>query len=269
MFRFTPVVKNLLIANVVIFILGYLLYSQTGLDVNRFLALHYFESPLFQPWQFVTYMFLHAGINHIFGNMIGLIVFGTWLEDIWGPKRFFQYYIITGIGAGILFMGVDYIEKSSIKSDIEEWQADPNPTDFELLVVDHFQIYYQRDPVYAEIEERYYENPDNPQIERQAAAYLNNLYNRSLNVPMLGASGAIFGILLAAGLLFPYRRIMLLIPPIPMRARILVILYGAYTVYAAFQRSPDDSVAHIAHLGGMVVGYVLLKIWNEDQNRYQ
>lgn len=265
MFRLTPIVKNLLIINVAVFFLSYLLYSQTGLHINTYLALYYFGSDNFEPWQFVTYMFLHSDFRHLFGNMIGLIVFGVWLEEVWDPKRFLLYYMITGVGAGILFMGVQYFEKSAMQDDVQAWLADPDPHDFDVLVSEHFSMFYNNTSGFIE---EYIENPDNPRYEREARMFVQDALNRVMNIPMVGASGAIFGILLAAGLLFPQRRIMLLIPPIPMRARILVILYGAYTVYAAFQRAPADNVAHFAHLGGMVVGFVLLKIWNEDDKRY-
>ena len=265
MFRLTPVVKILLIINVVVFFLSYLLQGQTGIDINDYLALYYFESDNFRAWQFVTYMFLHANFNHILGNMIGLIVFGTWLEDVWGPQRFLQYYIITGIGAGVLFMGVDYFEKSAMKQDVETYMMAPAPHDFDVLVSEHFERAYYNLSTFIET---YKNNPDDNQLERQSKAYSQDLYVAFLNIPMLGASGAVFGILLAAGLLFPRRRIMLLIPPIPMRARILVILYGLYEIYSIMQRAPDDNVAHFAHLGGMLVGFILLKIWNEDRNRY-
>lgn len=266
MFKLTPIVKNLLIINVAIFLLGELVRSQTGVNfINQYLALYYFSSDNFEPWQFVTYMFLHFDFRHIFGNMIGLIVFGAWLEEVWDPKRFLMYYMITGVGAGILFMGVQYFEKSAMQDDVEAWLADPDPHDFDVLVSEHFLPYYNNNSGFIE---QYIENPDNQRYEREARIFVQDALTRSINIPMVGASGAIFGILLAAGLLFPQRRIMLLIPPIPMRARILVILYGAYTVYAAFQRAPTDNVAHFAHLGGMVVGFILLKIWDEDSKRY-
>lgn len=274
MFRLSPVVKYLLIINVVIFFLSYLLLTQTGFNVIDYFGLYYFASDNFEPWQFVTYMFLHSFIGpggqiyfgHIFGNMIGLIIFGTWLEEVWGPQRFFQYYIITGIGAGILFMGVDYFEKSSMEEGVETFLMDPGPEEFEILLTEHFEGFYSSN--LANFLEEYYNSPDAPRYDEQAVSFVQEMYSLMLNIPMVGASGAIFGILLAAGLLFPQRRIMLLIPPIPLRARILVVLYGAYEIYAIMQRAPDDNVAHFAHLGGMLVGFVLLKIWDEDRNRY-
>lgn len=273
MFRLTPVVKNLLIINVAIFFLSYLLLSQTGYNIIDTFGLYYFASDNFQPWQFVTYMFLHSFVGpggqiyfgHIFGNMIGLLIFGPWLEEAWGSPRFLQYYLITGLGAGMLFMGVDYFEKSSMEDAVETFLVEPGPDEFEILISEHFEGYYDN---LAGFIEQYTENPESPRLEEQAEVYASELYSLFLNIPMVGASGAIFGILFAAGLLFPQRRIMLLIPPIPLRARILVVLYGAYEIYAIMQRAPDDNVAHFAHLGGMLVGFVLLRIWDEDRNRY-
>ena len=196
--------------------------------------------------------------------MIGLVVFGTWLEQAWGSKRFFQYYLITGIGAGVLYMGIQYFEKSSVLGEAETFLEQPSPEEFDLLVSQHFSGYYSS---LSEFIDAYYENPENPQYESQAVAFVNDLYGSVQNTSMVGASGAIFGILIAAGLLFPSRSIMMLFIPIPINARLLIFVYGGYTVYAAFQRSPDG-VAHFAHLSGMLVGFILLKIWGEDQNRY-
>lgn len=268
MFRLTPVVKNLLLINIVVFVIPLLLdvYDEV---VNLF-ALYYIKSDNFRPWQFVTYMFLHADFSHIFGNMIGLLIFGTWLEEVWGSKRFLQYYFITGVGAAVLFMAVEYVEMRSVQEDVESFMLNPDPNGFELLLSEHFEFLYYRN--YESIQpliRAYGEAPDSGDLERTAKLHVTQLYEAVLNIPMLGASGAVFGVLLAAGLLFPHRRIMLLIPPIPMRARILIFLYGAYEIYALVQRAPNDNVAHMAHLGGMLVGYVMLVMWGEARNRYQ
>ena len=264
MFRLTPVVKNLLLINVAVF-LGAMLLDLRN-EVIQIFALFYIGSDNFKAWQFVTYMFLHADFSHIFGNMIGLLIFGTWLEEIWGSKRFLQYYLITGIGAAVLFMGVEYLEMRSMQEDVQAFLAEPNPDDFDLVVGEHFGRLYGRLTPFI----RDYANaPNNAAYEQQAVEYVKELQNSLVNIPMLGASGAVFGILMAAGLLFPHRRIMLLIPPIPLRARIFVLLYGAYEVYALMQRAPNDNVAHMAHIGGMVVGLVVLIMWGEARNRYQ
>lgn len=264
MFNITPVVKNLLIINIAVFAGALLLDVYPELIQN--FALYYIGSDNFRAWQFVTYMFLHADFRHIFGNMIGLLIFGPWLEQVWGSSRFLQYYMITGIGAAVLFMGVEFIEIRDMKQDVEAFLLDPSPEKYEFLVLDHFEGYYQQ--VGSRIR-AYAEDPGNAALEKQAVVDVKDLYGFVVNIPMLGASGAVFGVLLAAGLLFPQRRIILLIPPIPVRARILVIFYGGYEVYALFQRMPGDNVAHMAHLGGMLIGFILLVIWGESQNRYQ
>ena len=264
MFQLTPVVKNLLLINVGIFA-GALLLNAHGQVIQLF-ALYYIGSDNFKAWQFVTYMFLHADLGHIFGNMIGLLVFGTWLEQIWGSSRFLQYYLITGIGAAVLFMGVEHLEMRGVREDVNAFLLEPSPDKFELLLAEHFERDFARNNAFIRA---WGKAPANEELEREATLFVKERFNQTLNIPMLGASGAVFGILLAAGLLFPHRRIMLLIPPIPIRARLFVLLYGAYEVYALLQRAPNDNVAHMAHLGGMFVGLILLSMWGEVRNRYQ
>ncbi|WP_224999484.1 rhomboid family intramembrane serine protease [Cesiribacter sp. SM1] len=268
MFNLTPVVKNLLLINVAVFGASYLL----GLygEVIQLFALYSINSDNFRAWQFVTYMFLHADLWHLFGNMIGLIIFGTWLEEVWGSQRFLQYYLITGLGAAVLFMGVELVEMRGMRQDVEAFMLEPDPNSFELVVTEHFESLYARN--YSNINpliRAYGDAPDDGELERAAKIKVEQLYMATVNIPMLGASGAVFGVLLAAGLLFPYRRIMLLFPPIPMRARVLIFFYGAYEIYALFQRTPNDQIAHMAHVGGMLVGFILLSMWGEARNRYQ
>lgn len=265
MFRLTPVVKNLLLINVAIFILPYLI---RGLDslILQYGALFYIEGDYFKPWQFFTYMFLHADGSHIFGNMLGLAIFGPWLEEIFGSRRFLAYYLITGVGAGILFMGTEYFEINQMKEEVNVFLLQPEPAAFQDLMVEHFYRYY---PQVQGLIEQYSNNPGNQSFEQEAVNVVHTLYERAISVPMLGASGAVFGLILAVGLLFPYRRIMLLFPPIPLRVRTLAIFYGAYEIYSLYQQNPADNVAHFAHIGGMLVGYLVLLSWGEAQNRYQ
>lgn len=264
MFNLTPVVKNLLIINIAVFA-GSMLLDVYNEVVYNF-ALFYLASDNFRAWQFVTYMFLHGDLWHLIGNMFGLLIFGTWLEEVWGSKRFLQYYLITGIGAAVLFMGVEYLEMRQVREDVNTFLLAPDPGTFELLLSEHYEQDFARNQAFIRA---YGKEPENEGLVKEATTFVKERYVQGLNVPMLGASGAIFGVLLAAGLLFPHRRIMLLFPPIPLRARIFVMLYGAYEVYSLLQRAPNDNVAHMAHLGGMIVGLVLLMMWGEARNRYQ
>lgn len=265
MFRLTPVVKNLLIINVAVYLLVNVFSSGLGFDIGRRLALYSFESDMYAPWQYVTYMFMHGGFSHILFNMIGLMVFGPWLEELFGPKKFLIFYMVCGIGAGLLNSGINLIELGGMENEVERFVLDPDPQSFNALIVEHFP------PFYNELEQTilaYEASPGNQQLISETRSIAKQLYEMYTNIPMVGASGAIFGLLFAVGLLFPYRKVMLLIPPIPLRVRILVILYGAYEVYQIVERAPDDNVAHFAHLGGMLAGYIVLLAWGEAQNRY-
>lgn len=189
----TPLVRNLLILNVVIF------FVETGPIIQLF-ALHPIASPNFKPHQFISYMFLHADFNHLFSNMLGLFFFGPILEqNVLGSKRFLIFYLVTGIGAGVLYALINYLEMSQVQSVIND-------------------------------------------------------------VPMLGASGAIFGILAAFGLIFPNMEMMLLFIPIPIKAKYLVTVYALYEIYASIYMQ-HSGVAHFAHVAGMIFAYILLKWW--------
>lgn len=191
---FPPAVKHLLIINGIFFV------GLTTPGVDQFLfrygALWPIGSGLFQPWQLISYMFLHGGFGHIFFNLFALWMFGQSIENYWGTKRFTIFYFLTGIGAAILHMFIG-----------------------------------------------------------------------GGGAPTIGASGAVYGILLAFGMMFPNREIMLLFPPIPMKAKYFVAIFGVIELISGISRT-DSGVAHFAHLGGMLVGYILIKYWGIKGEEY-
>ncbi|PCJ80158.1 MAG: rhomboid family intramembrane serine protease [Bacteroidetes bacterium] len=202
----TTIVKNLIIINIIVFL------GQGAFPEMEFWFMgHYPLSPDFRPWQMVTHMFMHGGFTHLLFNMFALLVFGSALEKVWGPKRFLIYYMLCGIGAFFLYeftVGLD--------------------------------IYSQIGTFYP---------------------------GRDLGW-VLGASGSVFGLLLGFGMLFPNTQLMLLFPPIPIKAKYLVVGYGALELLLAFRHSSGDNVAHFAHLGGMLIGYILIKKWKSNRNMF-
>lgn len=232
-----PVVKNLLIVNG-LFFLATLLAFNYGISLADFLGLHHWSSELFRPHQLVTYMFMHGGIGHIFSNMFGLFMFGRVLEQVWGPKRFLIFYMVTGIGAGLIQLIVSEIRIQSLVSEI-------NPELYEVVINEGLSIRQSGrnfiDPIAAE---------------------LNNL----INISTVGASGSIFGILLGFGMLFPNVEIMLLFLPIPIKAKYFVAFYGIFELYQGFANNPNDNVAHFAHLGGMLFAFFLIRSWKNNSN---
>ena len=218
----TPVVKNILIINIIFFIATWALQKANLVDLQPILSAHYFNSPAFKPWQIITYMFMHEGIMHIFFNMFALFVFGPTLEYTLGPKRFFNYYFLTGIGALALQWIVQAYEVHNITGSFTIPNGDITP--------------YLMQP---------------------GVGVLNDIYRGII----LGASGAIFGLLVAFGMLFPNVELFIMFIPLPVKAKYAVIGYIVLELYSGIAQQSGDSVAHFAHLGGALVGFIVLKLW--------
>ena len=263
MFRLTPVVKNLLLINVVVYLLQVTL---TSVDLTGLLALHRLGSPDFRPYQFLTYMFAHGSFGHILFNMFGLIFLGPLLEQFWGPKKFITFYLITGIGAALIYTGIEVIQANSLKNDVEAYLEEPTADNFAIFVDEHSR--YFNSTVYEFVDD-FGANSSNPAYIQRSKAEVVSLYEAvTTRGSMLGASGAIYGILMAFGLLFPNTQLMLIFPPIPVRAQYLVLFLGAYAIWAGFSRNPGDSVAHFAHLGGMIFAFIMIKYWQTKRDSF-
>lgn len=263
MFRLTPVVKNLLIINVVVFLLQTLV---GGLNFTGILSLWKIGSDNFAPYQFFTYMFAHGGFGHILFNMLGLVFLGPLLEQFWGPKRFITFYLVTGIGAGLLYSGIEYVRMNSLESQVEEYVMNPTPDNLNVFVDKNSN--YFGPSIYDFISE-FSKQPDNSAYVNESKAIVKGLYDKAFNYgSMLGASGAIYGILMAFGMLFPNTELMLLFPPIPVKAKYLVLVLGGIALYSGLSRNPGDNVAHFAHLGGMIFAFIMIKYWQSQRNKF-
>ena len=220
-FSFLPVVvKNLLIINAIMFLADVVL-ARFGIDLSNILGLHFFMASDFHVHQLFTYMFMHGNFSHLFFNMFALWMFGNTLENIWGPKRFLLFYILCGIGAGLIQEGVQYI-------------------------------------VYAR-ELSQYQNVNMGGTIIPMGQYLNYLTT-------VGASGAIYGLLLAFGMMFPNSMIYLYFF-MPIKAKWFVIGYAVIELLNGLGAS-GDHVAHSAHLGGMLVGLIIILIWKKKGRLY-
>ncbi|RFZ81772.1 rhomboid family intramembrane serine protease [Mucilaginibacter terrenus] len=221
----TPVVKNLVIINIIFFIATYAL--RQFVDLEALFAAYYPTNPAFKPWQPITYMFMHAGFTHLFFNMFAVFMFGPLLEQVMGSKKFFNYYFITGIGAFALYMLVQALQIHAITGG---------------FTVPH-----------SELDSSYFQYGGG---QEQA----QKLYS-TFNGPMLGASGAVFGILVGFGLLFPELEMMIIFIPVPIKAKYYVLGYVVLELYSGVRQASGDNVAHFAHLGGALIGFILIKIW--------
>ncbi len=257
----TPMVRMLLLLNVGVFILQQAVPAISAIGALYTPGI----SAYFQPWQFITYLFLHGGIGHIFSNMFGLLIFGPMLERFWGPQRFLFFYFFTGVGAGLLHTGITYYELSQLRNDTYEYVQNPSAEGFTRYMNDHAKAYYNR--IY-EFTSRFDENPENPEYIQQSRSIVSEYYEGRQDVPTVGASGAIFGILMAFGLLFPNTELFLLLFPFPIKAKYFVAMYGIYELVGGIQQAPGDSVAHFAHLGGMFFAFILIKFWGSQRDKF-
>ena len=262
MFQLTPAAKNILIINGIIFILSDFVGLRSYI-IESF-GMRYFHSENFQPYQILTYMWVHGGFGHLFSNMFSVLIFAPILEKVWGSKKFLIYYLATGIGAGILYSGINYYENYSFEIQVKSYEQNPSPESFRKLVLNNSSEYYNQ--LYDFIDS-YEQNPSSSN-DNLSIAYANDLLKVKSDVPMVGASGAVFGILLAFAMLFPNMELMLLFLPIPVKAKYVVLVYGIYELWSEINRMPGDNVAHFAHLGGMLIGYLILKYWKRKYGTF-
>lgn len=255
-----PVVKNLLIINGLAFLAQLMFLNVFHIDLVEYLGMHYFGSSKFNPIQLVTYMFLHSTdqYTHIIFNMFALWMFGYLIENVWGAKRFLIYYMVTGIGAALVNMLVMYLSIRGVQADAALIMNAPDPTDFANFIYHHFP---QFQGGLSEFISAWSSNPTNPEYINQASHYLDDLIVLKKDIPTVGASGAVFGILLAFGMMFPNTLIYLYFF-FPIKAKWFVIVYGGLELYMGVRNSAGDNVAHFAHLGGMIFGFFLIKYWN-------
>jgi len=258
-YRLLPeVVKNLLIINVIVY-LATLFFQRQGLDLTDILGLHYFASEKFRIYQFVTYMFMHDShdIMHIFFNMLALYMFGGAVENYWGGKKFLTYYMLTGFGAAIAHYVIVYFQLNPTVTFLNDFIAHPDLGKMYELINAYgnefnadFREVFQTDPTKA------------LHLSTQIAAQIKT---DLLNAPVvIGASGAIFGVLLAFGMLFP-NSILYLFFALPIKAKYAVIIFGVLELYLGIQAT--DNVAHFAHLGGLVTGIIIILYWRMKNRR--
>jgi len=234
-----PVVKNLLIINVLFYVATWVLRSQV--DLTELLGAHYFDSPKFEIWQPITYMFMHStdNIMHIVFNMFGLYMFGSILENHYGAKRFLNFYLITGLGAILLQWVVQAVELYQITGSI----VDNGKLQLDLLA------------------NRQY----NPQVfTNSQASNISSIYFGT----MVGASGAVFGIMTAFAVLYPNMELMLMFIPFPVKAKYFIPGYIVLELFLGVSRIEGDTIAHFAHLGGALIGYILVKLWKNKNTYY-
>ncbi len=259
------IIKNLLIINVLVFLAQKTFGASGTINLENLFALHHVRSPLFQPWQLITHMFMHGNIPHLLFNMFSLWMFGSILESLWGPKRFLTFYFICGIGAALLQLTSLWFDSRSLLSEFMLFKSAPTPEGL-LAFFNHYK--YQITQPSIDAFNVYLSNPADSGSMQTAVNALNNEVNKMISQPTLGASGAISGILAAFVYLFPNTYLYLYFF-VPVKAKWLGLGYFAYELYSGIMNNAGDNIAHWAHLGGAIVGLILVFTWNRtNKKRY-
>ena len=265
MFNFTPTVRNLLLINLAVFL------AQQNLRVSPSItqlgSLYPLESPFFHFWQFFTYMFLHGSWGHIFSNMFGLIVFGPLLEQRWGGQRFLAFWLMCGVGAGVLYQGVRVYQSHQTEVAYADFKANPAAYEYDQFMKGSGF----REPADEQAAQALARNPTDQGLRQELLARVEEVHRALTTLPiggMLGASGALFGVMFAFAYLFPNTELYLLFFPFPIKAKYLVFFYALYELYSGLHQAPGDTVAHLAHIGGLLVGFIILKFWESGRARF-
>lgn len=229
-----PVTLNLVAINVLIW-LACTFAPSLDASLSRLCGLHYFLSPDYHFWQPLTYMFIHAGFSHLFFNMFGVVMFGAIVERVLGSARYLLFYLAAGIGAAFIQEGVYAVWIANLKSAL--------PPDITLT-----EIATQSSELFRHDLSRY-------------IFTISNIF-QIINTPTVGASGALFGVLLAFGMIFPNMPMYIMFIPVPIKAKWLVLGYGAIELFLGVT-GLQQGVAHFAHLGGMLIGFILILYWRK------
>ena len=230
-FGYLPVVtKNIIIINVILFLAKFA-FERLNIRLDDYLGLHYHLSPVFKPHQFITYIFKHADVMHIFFNMMGVYIFGQVLESVWGAKRFLIFYLLTGLGAALPEYAVLHYKITAVLQSINEEQA--------AHIWEHLSL-------------------------SDAIAMKEQVLN---NYVIIGASGSLFGLMGGFAMLFPNRYLYLLFFP-PVKAKWFVLGYGIIELFSGITDNPGDNTAHFAHVGGLLVGVLIILYWRKFNRNF-
>lgn len=247
MMRITDTVKHLIIINVILWVATMILMER-GINLVQYLALYFPENPNFRFWQPVTSMFMHstASITHLLFNMFGLWMFGSALEMRWGKVKFLSFYMITGVGAGLVYTLVNYYGVY---------------TNMDILI----EAGYNQTEIFNTIGQgKYMTSWENILTESQISTLVGDFYG-----PALGASGALYGVLVAFGMMYPNTELMLLFIPVPIKAKYfipgLLLLDFIGGIFGGFSLFGAGNIAHFAHLGGALFGFLLMLYFNKTQ----
>lgn len=255
MFRqLSPIVSKFLILIVGIFILQYLF----NIDFLSRLGLYCVLSKKFAAYQLITHILVHASFIHLLSNVLAFASFGSVLEQTFGSKNFCIFLIFSGLGAAVLTSIVQYADVSKLSMLYNDYIVHPTPASFEVYLCKFPSRVHE---AYYQFSRAFFNNPDDYDFLEKSKLVVQNLFVAKADIPTIGSSGVVFGMLMAFAMLFPNAELMLLFFPIPIKAKYFVAIYALYELYASVNSFSYDNIAHFAHLGGALFGYIFMVFW--------
>ena len=236
--RITESIKHLIIINVIFFLAPQLI---KGVDLENLFALHFPKNENFGVWQYVSHIFMHGSFSHILFNMYGLWAFGTPLEQIWGRNKFLFFYFSAGIGAGLIYTAVNYFQFESIYNQLISFGLNA-----------------------SDIQEILNTGSYNTALIGLPTETMNEFYSL-YHTPAVGASGAVYGVLVAFGLMFPDAKLALIFFPVPIAAKYFIPLMIAGDLFFGVTKYSIGNVAHFAHVGGALIGFLIAWYWKKNE----
>lgn len=235
--RLTDAIKHLIIINVILFLAPQLL----KIDLTQYLALFFPKNEYFGVWQYVTHIFMHGGFGHILFNMYGLWAFGTPLEQMWGRNKFLFFYFSAGIGAGIIYTLVNYYQFNGFYEQLIT--SGLNPSDIQNILQT---------------------SQDNEAIVSLSNKEMSQFYSL-YHTPAVGASGAVYGVLVAFGMYFKDAKLALIFFPVPIAAKYFIPLIILVDLFFGMTKYSIGNIAHFAHIGGALIGFIIAYYWKNNQ----
>lgn len=236
--RLTESIKHLIIINIILFIAPQLF---KGIDMQSLFALHFPKNPEFGYWQYLTHLFMHGGFSHILFNMYGLWAFGTPLEQMWGRNKFLFFYFSAGLGAGAIYTLVNYFQFDAIYDQL----ISQGLTEIDIQNLLDTGRY----------------NANLVTLSNETLSEFFSLYH----TPAVGASGAIYGVLVAFGVSFPDSKLALIFLPVPIAAKYFIPLMIVGDLFFGVTRYSIGNIAHFAHVGGALIGFIIAWYWKQNQ----
>jgi len=230
----------------------------------RHLALFGLKSPYFEPHQVITHIFMHGSFGHLFFNMFAVFMFGRVLEGMWGSKKMLIFYTLTGLGAASVHLLINYVQTANMIKLANEFYSAPTYEVFNAFVSKYASRLNSYEQILAFAQEWFYQ-PQESAFISESQIIVAHVVDSTLQIPTVGASGAVFGLLIAFAMLFPDVELMLIFLPIPIKAKYFVPAYALIELFFGVANFSWDNVAHFAHLGGALFGFIIIKYWQRNQ----